>query len=573
MIAPTLRTSSHPLPAVAVALAIACAFVGAASRTAQAQPAYDEFALERFHPSLDRDGVLDVDSGRIGEGFSASAWMTAVDNPLVLTRLSDGSEVGALVAKRYALELTGTVSLWHRVRLGLSVPVVLYQSSTVPAAEMPVGSQPLPGGGLGDIRFVPKVRILDRRLQVSLLLALTLPPGSPGGFLRESGPTAAPHLAASTNVGAANVAANVGYRFRNAVEIANRVADDEAFARAGISVPLRRTTELALSLAAVVPAEKPYSGSLAVHLGGSRSVGPWRMLVAGGVGVGTRIGNPDWRLIAAVEWSNQRSDVDHDGVPDRLDRCPAQAEDVDRYEDADGCVDLDDDGDGVPDTSDKAPRIAEDRDGFEDGDGAPDPDNDKDNILDTADRCPLQAETANGKSDDDGCPDELAIALAIEVKNPRGIPVRRAKIKLTSPTGVTEHETDAAGMVGPIALDAPGPVSFVVSARGFKDKTEQATVERGLEPTRVGVTLPQLPHGTIRGFIRGFDGKGIAAKIRVEPDAIDIVADQDGIFELDLPPGSHQILVDATGFAGQKRAVRVNLGGVTLLNVDLRKSP
>jgi outer membrane protein OmpA-like peptidoglycan-associated protein len=49
---------------------------------------------------------------------------------------------------------------------------------------------------------------------------------------------------------------------------------------------------------------------------------------------------------------------------------------------------------------------AEDLDGFEDEDGCPEPDNDADGIPDAADRCPDAAETVNGWKDDDGCPDE-----------------------------------------------------------------------------------------------------------------------------------------------------------------------
>jgi hypothetical protein len=66
---------------------------------------------------------------------------------------------------------------------------------------------------------------------------------------------------------------------------------------------------------------------------------------------------------------------------------------------------VDNDGDGIPDNFDSCPGEAEDMDGFEDSDGCPDPDNDKDGVLDGKDRCPTQPETLNGNRDDDGCPD------------------------------------------------------------------------------------------------------------------------------------------------------------------------
>ena len=67
---------------------------------------------------------------------------------------------------------------------------------------------------------------------------------------------------------------------------------------------------------------------------------------------------------------------------------------------------VDSDGDGLLDAEDRCPNAAEDVDGFEDGDGCPDPDNDRDGVPDTEDACPLEAEVINGVRDDDGCPDK-----------------------------------------------------------------------------------------------------------------------------------------------------------------------
>src|SRR5262249_49123836 len=62
--------------------------------------------------------------------------------------------------------------------------------------------------------------------------------------------------------------------------------------------------------------------------------------------------------------------------------------------------------DGIPDGFDQCPLQPEDMDGFQDDDGCPDPDNDKDGILDKDDKCPNEPETINGFQDEDGCPDK-----------------------------------------------------------------------------------------------------------------------------------------------------------------------
>lgn len=65
-------------------------------------------------------------------------------------------------------------------------------------------------------------------------------------------------------------------------------------------------------------------------------------------------------------------DADCDGIVNASDRCPAQAEDLDRHADADGCPDPDNDGDAIADAADSCPNEAEIVNDFEDGDGCPD---------------------------------------------------------------------------------------------------------------------------------------------------------------------------------------------------------
>jgi outer membrane protein OmpA-like peptidoglycan-associated protein len=108
-------------------------------------------------------------------------------------------------------------------------------------------------------------------------------------------------------------------------------------------------------------------------------------------------------MVFGISWNGQiaKLDIDLDGVPDKLDKCPTEAEDKDGFEDEDGCPDPDNDKDGISDAKDKCPVQAEDLDGFQDDDGCSDPDNDADGIADLKDKCPLEA----GSGDFEGCPD------------------------------------------------------------------------------------------------------------------------------------------------------------------------
>jgi hypothetical protein len=65
----------------------------------------------------------------------------------------------------------------------------------------------------------------------------------------------------------------------------------------------------------------------------------------------------------------------------------------------------------VIDAEDKCIDSAEDIDGFEDNDGCPEADNDGDDIPDLEDSCPDEAENVDGWDDLDGCP-EAAPAIS-----------------------------------------------------------------------------------------------------------------------------------------------------------------
>ncbi len=116
---------------------------------------------------------------------------------------------------------------------------------------------------------------------------------------------------------------------------------------------------------------------------------------------------PVWGVTVQIGWNDflKRPDRDGDLVDDPADKCPDLREDIDGFEDADGCPDTDNDKDGVPDSLDKCRDVPEDVDGVMDQDGCPDFDNDNDLIPDSVDNCPMQAEDFDGYQETDGCPD------------------------------------------------------------------------------------------------------------------------------------------------------------------------
>jgi outer membrane protein OmpA-like peptidoglycan-associated protein len=130
--------------------------------------------------------------------------------------------------------------------------------------------------------------------------------------------------------------------------------------------------------------------------------------LGGGVGLAGDLGTPKYRVFASLGYQPQDylpEDVDKDGLLDHEDACPLEPEDVDNFEDLDGCPDFDNDGDGIEDAEDKCPLEPEDLDGIADEDGCPDGDRDGDGIDDPIDGCPDDPEDIDGVRDQDGCPD------------------------------------------------------------------------------------------------------------------------------------------------------------------------
>ncbi|MBM4344081.1 MAG: OmpA family protein [Deltaproteobacteria bacterium] len=86
-----------------------------------------------------------------------------------------------------------------------------------------------------------------------------------------------------------------------------------------------------------------------------------------------------------------------------------------------GWVGSADERDGFARSDDVCPERPEDVDGFEDGDGCPDDDDDRGHVCDAADKRPREGETHNSDANDDGCPDDVPIPLAQRVGVLQGV--------------------------------------------------------------------------------------------------------------------------------------------------------
>jgi len=551
----------------------------AGSGSVRAQGVSDAFAIERFRLALDRDGLLDVDTATVPGhlSWSAGLWFGFAHDPLVVYDRNMAT-VESLVEQRFTTGLVGSLALWDRIELGIALDLVGHQ-----AGAEDLSMRALTSAGLGDLRVVTKVALLDKAgVHVAVIPTITIPMGDARGYLRERGVTFAPELAISSERGRFRVAANAGYRFRERLDVAGLAIDDEAFARAGIGVtigPQRDPiAELALSISAAVPVRDASENQTAIEViaGGARRMSKsLSVFVAGGAGLDNGFGTPDWRAIAGVRFDSVRGDPDGDGLEGAVDRCPDQPEDRDGFEDGDGCPDPDNDRDGLADLRDRCPGESEDRDGFDDADGCPDPDNDGDGIADTLDTCPTQAEDKDGFQDTDGCGDPAGqLEVLVLGAGARPIPGASVIVKHLDHPEVAPIELTA-GEDGRARTAVHGGALEVAASVPEYQPGQAAVTVRPTASGNAVVTLARVVRqGQLRGQVLSFNGKPLAATILVAGGTTktETATAGEGMFAVELPAGAVEVTIESAGHATQRRTVNVKLDGVTVLNVDMRRA-
>ncbi len=404
------------------ALAASAVLVGLLLTAPAARAQVGAFSVERFHPTVDSRGFLDVDSGTVGEHgqIDGGVVLGYAANPLVLYD-KNGQRVGSLVGNRLHGSFTGALSLFDWVQLGIEVPVVLFQNRDLSQVNAALDKEdPLLPSGVGDVRLAPRLRVFRVRDGVFADIALQATLGVPTGFPKENyfsdnQITFTPAVLISRDIGDVTLAGNLSWVVRpEEAEAQQLVVGQEVIAEAGVKYSLSSLLQMPVSLDAAVRGgtyvADPFRAwnQVPVEL---LAGGAWRITDVvelwggGGVGVVSGFGVPDARALVGLRYVPPPGDQDHDGIFDRDDACVQQPEDKDGFEDSDGCPEDDNDRDGIRDDLDECKDVPEDRDGHEDWDGCPDNDNDGDGVVDGNDTCREVPEDKDGFEDEDGCPE------------------------------------------------------------------------------------------------------------------------------------------------------------------------
>ena len=314
-------------------------------------------------------------------------WLTSYGrNPLVY-RDAAGKQVGdAIIGHFVQSEIAAAIGLFERFEVGVAAPAYVLQGAGFDGAG-------LFGGGTGDLRLTGKAQLTPWKEGLTAALRISSDLLPVAQLLRSDAGAAAlageriPNVTPSLSVGyhsrGLRFAAEAGFLWRQSREVypdAFSMGSQVLYGAAAEFPILSDDVFLTADLhGRAAPASFgsdrnrfPLQGDLAVK----SYIGPFMWSVGAGTGLVPDYGAPEVRVFGGVGWYPRSEpkpvDTDGDGIVDAEDACPSVAEDVDDFDDADGC---------------------------------PEEDNDADGILDVADACPLQPETKNDFEDEDGCPD------------------------------------------------------------------------------------------------------------------------------------------------------------------------
>ncbi len=371
---------------------VRCAGVVALSLMVAGVAAAQGLDGERFAPAAGAAGGFAVERpvvpGHLGYGLGL--FLHFADDAVVVRDRQSGETVAKPLDTAVSMDLLASLGLFDVAEVAVHLPVrLIYRGEVVGVGGAPLAA----AAGVGDLRLVPKAQLFrsgDERAGFVLGLAapVTLPTGEASALRGAGVVTVEPRLLALAYGERWFLSGSGGFRVRSPQD-ASAPGHELTLGLAATYSPAVEGDWLDLQVEALGGWLPGYEGRSAANLPlevlGGLIVRPalrWSIYGGGGVGISNGIATPDFRVIAGVRYAV--------GLPTRGGR-------------------KDSDGDAITDLEDRCPQEAEDLDGFQDNDGCPEPDNDHDGVLDDDDECPDDAEERGG--DGDGCPDKARIVL------------------------------------------------------------------------------------------------------------------------------------------------------------------
>lgn len=377
------------------------------------------FAVDRFEPAERGSQMFMNDTLDLRGDFrpALGATFDYAYKPLVVYQPGAETERTSLVRHQLVAHLGGSVVLFDRLRLGVNLPVALYQdgdSATVNGATYRGATKT----SFGDIRLAADVRLFGEygdAITMAAGVRAWLPTGVRSQFTSDGSARVGPQVMVAGDISLFTYAARLGFNFRVRDDsYAGSSLGSELVGSVGAGVKavdgklvvgpeLYATTVVNDSDAFFKTRGTPVDWLFGVHY---NVVDDVRIGAGAGSGLTRGYGSPEFRALLSAEYAPayKKPDRDADGILDVVDACPDVPGVPNEDPRKNGCPlpPPDADADGIPDAQDACPNDP----GLKTDDPATNgcPDKDADTIIDKLDACP---DVPGVKSDDpkkNGCP-------------------------------------------------------------------------------------------------------------------------------------------------------------------------
>jgi outer membrane protein OmpA-like peptidoglycan-associated protein len=366
-----------------------------------------------FRPDIGGHGVTSTGTADVMPHMDISGLVIfhQLQRPLAVVDEFDDSLIRSLVGNRQQLDLSGAIGILDRFEAGLTLPIIMHQLGEYAGQKLDAP----PSAGIGNAVLHMKGQLLspaDSLVGVAMSMPVTLPTGNSTAYMGYRGLGVEPRVTVSRSIGPMRGAGTIGFLAQPKTELFNIIDDDKLTYRFSAAYsPIKHPWEVALEYAGAARAGALFASAdettgEVIAAGMYRHRNKYNFFGGLGTGVQAGVGTPTYRMYLGIAYQGvSNPDLDRDGIPISVDICPNDPEDLDGFEDADGCPDPDNDRDHIADVDDGCPDDPEDFDGYLDEDGCPEWDNDGDGIADEEDDCPLEPEDYDTYMDNDGCPD------------------------------------------------------------------------------------------------------------------------------------------------------------------------
>jgi outer membrane protein OmpA-like peptidoglycan-associated protein len=298
---------------------------------------HPQINTQSFRPAIDSKHFLWVNETDLGacHSWHGKGVTSQTSNPFLFVG-NDGSST-KILSSLSQLDLAGGFTFCQS-RLGLNIPFILRAVGELPSGEELLES------GIGDIflDFTHRFSQPEDDIGIAISLRGSAPTTTGRASVQTDGSLIEAEINLDTTINTSVIAVNFGHKKQPSWRDEKSFLGSQIYIRGGFAIPLPKESGVATEVysSLMYEAENLQQGLLGeIMLSGWKKIAGFTLRAGIGYGLGQAIGRSDLRGLIGMGYRSpaRASDSDRDGIVDANDACPQAAEDIDGFQDNDGC--------------------------------------------------------------------------------------------------------------------------------------------------------------------------------------------------------------------------------------------